>query len=123
LLKVEALILALHPRRRLTLARNLKAIGCLELAILARSVVGITLVEVFTLRLGVGVVSLISFPAIRQVVFAKPHFLLLDLAAILTVLGLLGELGLLERSLILLREQIAYQAKTLGEAVHPATGI
>ncbi|PHN29409.1 hypothetical protein [Pseudomonas sp. ICMP 460] len=123
MLKVEALILALHPRSRLPLASHLKAVGCLELAILARSVIGIALVEVLTLGLGVSVVSLISFPSICQIVFAQAHFLLLDLAAILAILCLLGELSLLECSLILLREEIAHQAKTLGEAIHPATGV
>ncbi|RUQ44493.1 hypothetical protein D8M30_16765, partial [Corynebacterium pseudodiphtheriticum] len=63
------------------------------------------------------------FPAIRQVVSAQAHFLLLDLATILAILSLLSELSLLKFSLVLLREEIAYQAKALGEAVHPATGI
>ncbi|WP_416365023.1 hypothetical protein [Pseudomonas sp. NFX183] len=123
LLKVEALILALHPRRRLPLTSHLKAVGCLELAVLARSVIGIALVEVLTLGLGVSVVSLISFPSICQIVFAQAHFLLLDLAAILAILCLLGELSLLECSLVLLREEIAYQAKALSEAIHSATGV
>ncbi|MBA6043738.1 hypothetical protein [Pseudomonas lactis] len=123
LLKVKALILALHPRRRLPLTGHLKAVGRLELAILARSVIRIALVEVLALGLGVSIVSLISFPAIRQVVFAQAHFLLLDLATILAILCLLGELSLLECSLVLLREEIAYQAKALGEAIHPATGV
>ncbi|NWD63547.1 MULTISPECIES: hypothetical protein [unclassified Pseudomonas] len=123
MLKVKALILALHPRRRLPLTGHLKAVGCLELAILARSVIGIALVEVLTLGLSVSVVSLISFPAIRQVVFAQAHLLLLDLATVLPVLCLLSELSLLECSLVLLREEIAYQAKALGEAIHSATGI
>ncbi|MBI6911642.1 hypothetical protein [Pseudomonas palleroniana] len=123
MLKIEALILSLHTRCCLPLPGQLQAVRCLELPILARSVVSITLVEIFPLCLSVGVVSLISFPAIRQVVSAQAHFLLLDLSTILAILSLLSELSLLKFSLVLLCEEIAHQAKALGETVHPATGI
>jgi hypothetical protein len=91
--------------------------------ILALRVVRITLTKVGALVLCVGVIALVCFPAVRQVILTQPHLLLLDISAVLAIFSLLLKMGTLQLSLILLCQKVGYQAKTLGETIHPATGI
>ncbi|OPB16691.1 hypothetical protein BFW91_00985 [Pseudomonas fluorescens] len=123
LLHSKALVLSLHPSGCLPLSSDLKAVSCLELTILPVSVGGIPLANVGTLILRVGIITLVGLATIGQIILAQPHLLLLNFATVLPVLSLLRKLRALQLALVLLREEIGYQAKTLGETIHPATGI